>query len=123
MIRPARHAQTQRFARHLIVPDCFAIGMQQDVRVRFDQSRHQGQAREIDHLRVRRSLDFARWANCFDLLAMDQHHPPVMQLRRLAIEDVRGFEKIDSLGWFGRRLCLRRRVHLNDRTDNDQTYD
>jgi len=41
MIRRARDAQAQRFARHLIVPDSFTVRMQQDVRVRLDQSGHQ----------------------------------------------------------------------------------
>ena len=85
-----------------------------NVRVRFDEPRHQRQAREIDHFRVRRSFDFARRANCFDFLAMDQHHPAVMQLRGLTIEDVRGFEQIDRVGRLGLRiLTVGGRRHLD----------
>src|SRR6266699_3096744 len=36
VIGRARHSQTERLARHLIVPGGLAIRMQQDVRVRFD---------------------------------------------------------------------------------------
>src|SRR2546429_4318318 len=91
--------------------------------MRFNQSGHQGQARQLDHFRVRWSCDFARWANCFDLLATHEHDPTVMQLRRLAIEDVRGFEKINRVGWLRcGRLGLCGRCHLEKRASKRQAY-
>ena len=95
--------------------------MKQDVRVRVDQAGHQSHPRQFDYLCFRWSFDFARRSSGFDLLAAHQHHPTVVQLRRLAVEDVRRLEQVNRVGRLGRRsLCLRGWSHLNERRSNDE---
>jgi hypothetical protein len=95
--------------------------MKQDVRVRFDQSGHQRGIRQINHLGAGRGFDFASWSNRFNLLATDEHYPAIVQLRRLAIEDVSGFEKVDGFGRFGLSLGLSRGTFSNYRECDDET--
>ncbi len=46
----ARGAQSEALMRHLVVPDGLVVGMQEDVGMALDQARHQGGARQLDHL-------------------------------------------------------------------------
>src|SRR5712692_4070502 len=90
--------------------------------MRIDESGHQSHSRQIDYLRIRRSLDFARSSHRFDLFATHQHRPAVMQLGRLAIKNVRRSEQIRSLLW-RRRLSLRRWSYLGEETNDDKHYE
>src|SRR5207253_7222033 len=86
VVRCSCDAQTQRFARHLVVPNSFAVRMQEHVRMRFDQTGHQRQTRKIDHFRARRPADGTCWSSRLDLLTAHEHHPVVMKLGRLTVE-------------------------------------
>ena len=122
MISCASDSQTERFARNLIVPQGFAVRMKQDMRMGFNQTGHQSHARQINHLCLRRGFDFACRPNRFNLFAAHQHHPTIVQLRRLTIKDVRGFEEINRVGWFG-CLCLGGGGHLSEWIGNDGAYE
>src|ERR1051326_7488109 len=58
MIGRAGHAQTQCFVRHLNVPNRLAVRMQQNMRMRFDQSRHQAQVWSVYDFRIGVNFDF-----------------------------------------------------------------
>ena len=100
MVRCARDAQGQRFARHLIVPRRLVVRMQQHVRVPFDETWQQGGARQIDHPRAR-GAGSRVGADCLDAIAAHAHRPPVV--RRVAVEHARRSENRDGSRWRLRR--------------------
>ena len=108
VVRRASHAQTQRLARDLIVPDGFAVRMQQHVRVCLDQTRHQRQARKLDYFRVARRPDACYWSNRFNLLAPHEDGPVVVKLCGFAIKHARRFQQVNRFRRGCRTLCLNR---------------
>ncbi len=89
MIDRARGAQRQAFVRHLIVPGRLVVGVQQDVRVAFDQPGHERGAGEVDDLRTGGG-DAGGRSGGFDAVAVHAHGPAFVH--GFAIEDARGFE-------------------------------
>jgi hypothetical protein len=102
MIDGARHAQRQRFARDLIVPARFVVGVKENVRVAFDKSRRQRRARQV-HQRCARVGDRRSRTRGVDAAVLHPYRPSVMH--RLAIEHPGGSEKSD-----GARLLRARRA-------------
>ena len=98
MIGSTCNSKTESFFRDLIVPAGFAVGMQKDVRMRVDQSGHEGHARQVNNSCVRGRFHFTRWADRFDLLATNQNNPIPVGFKRLAIEDASGFRGKQFMG-------------------------
>src|SRR5439155_1553579 len=59
MVRGPADSQGQRFLEHLVIPARFVIRVQQNVRVRVDQSRQQRGPGQLDDAGVGRHLDLA----------------------------------------------------------------
>ena len=102
MVRRARDAQREPFARHLIGPRRFAVGVQQDVRVSFDEARRQRRARQIDRFRAGRG-NARVGPDGVDALAFDAHRPAFVH--RVAVEDACRLQHGDR----SRRCCARPR--------------
>ena len=94
--------------------------MQQDVGMRINQSRHQRQSWEVDHFRIGRCADFANWTNRFDFLTSHEHNPAVVQLCRVAIENVRRLKQINGIRRLRRGLILRGWSHVGKRSSKGQ---
>ena len=102
MVRCTCNAQRKSLECILIVPRCLTVRMQQDMRMPFDQARQQRCPGHLDHLRLGRSLDVRCSSRRLDALATHQHHPPLVERRRFAVEDARRFKQIDRrwlLSW------------------------
>src|SRR5579884_3419520 len=70
--------------------------MEQDVRMRFNQTRNQGGSRKIDDLGFRRCLHIGSRSDAFNLFIANENSPAVMNLRRFAVENLARFEQINS---------------------------
>jgi len=105
MIGGTRYAQAQRLMSDLIVPDRFCVWMQEDMRMSFDESRQQREPRQVYHLGIEGRFDTICWSCFFNAFAAYKHHPIVVKLGRLAIENVRGLEEINCLGLSDWGLC------------------
>src|SRR5919206_2206425 len=108
MIRRARDTQAQSLARDLIGPRRLAVRVQEYVRVRLDEAGHQRQAGKLYDLRAGRGAYFSGGPGGFYRRAAHEHDPAFMKLRRLAVEDARGFEQIEGFGLSRRRYRLSR---------------
>ena len=95
VIDGAGGAQRESFVRHLVVPRSLVVGMQQDVRVAFDQAGQQRGAGQVDDLGVG-GVDGRGGSGGLDAVAADAHGPAFV--RGLAIEDAGGFEDGGVLG-------------------------
>ncbi len=114
MVRGARHTQREPLARDLIGPRRLVIGVQQDVRMPFDQTRRQRRARQVDDGGARRR-DACVGSDGVDALAFHAHAPSLA--RRLAVEDARGTQD-DDRRVDGRLPALRRHTR-GDGEDGD----
>src|SRR5438132_3804932 len=94
--------------------------MQQHVRMRFDQTRHQCGAWKIDRLCLRRRFHICRWSHAFDLLVAYEHGPTTVQLRRFTVEDLSRFQQING-GWLLRRLRSLSKKLRGNQANKDQT--
>src|SRR5262249_31668547 len=94
VVRSAGDPERQRFAGDLIVPDGFAVGMEEDVRVGFDQPGNQGCSGKLDNSSLPWGLHFGYRADCFDAVAVDQNGPTRMDLGRFTVEDAVRFEEV-----------------------------
>ena len=74
MIDRAGGAQCETFVGHLIVPRGFVVGVEENVRVAFDQAWHEGGARKIDHLGAG-CIDAGGWTGSFDTRSVDANGP------------------------------------------------
>jgi hypothetical protein len=88
-------AQAQRFLENLIVPAGLVVGMQQDVRVSFDQPGKQRRSGHLHDCGVGCGDGGAR-SGPFDALTADAHDPSVVH--REAVEDARRLQDADRLG-------------------------
>ena len=94
--RATRSAEA--LVQHLVVPRRLVVGVQQDVRVPFDQPRHQRRARQVDDRRAGRG-DARRRPDGLDAIAAHAHRPALVH--RVAVEHARGLQHRD-------RLCVAR---------------
>ena len=94
MIDGARDAQRQAFVQHLIVPRSLVVGVEQDVRVAFDQAGQQRGAGQIDDLGVG-GVDGRGGSGGLDAVAAHAHGPAFVH--GLAVEDAGGLEDGDVL--------------------------
>ena len=76
------HAIAQRLLQDLIVPKRLIVGVQEEVRMRVDQSRQQREAGEADGFGVAGCAHRARGANGGDAVALHEHDPA--RVRRFA---------------------------------------
>ena len=67
MIHGAGGAQSKSLMRHLIVPRCLVVRMQQDVRMALDQTGQERRAGQIDNVRARGDNIRGRTGNVADL--------------------------------------------------------
>src|SRR5205814_5950059 len=70
--------ERQRFVEHLVVPGSFVVRMEQHVRMRVDQSRHQCRARKIDRRRAGWRADLTTGAGGDDAVAGHEYRPAGM---------------------------------------------
>jgi hypothetical protein len=94
VIHGACDAKGEAFVRHLIVPRSFVVGVEQNVRMAFDEAGEQCDAREINHLGIG-GFDGRGGSGGFDADAADTDGPGFVG--DLAIEDAGGFEDGDVL--------------------------
>src|SRR6185503_1868349 len=67
-----------------------------NMRMGFDEARHERHARHLDHLGIGGRFDFTGRAGGFDAFATYKHRPAVVQLRRFTIEDACRLEQING---------------------------
>ncbi len=80
--------QCHTFAHDLIVPGHLVVRTQHDVRVTFNEARHQSRAGKLDDLRSR-NIDTCNGTRGFNALPLDAYRPVFMH--RLAIEHAGAF--------------------------------
>ena len=111
VVHGARRAQAERLLEHLIVPRRFVVGMQQDVRVPFDQAWQQCRARQLDDFgrRCRHAVGGPRGV---DAIAADPDRPALVHGG--TVEHAGRLQDDDPGGVTRRRLLALKR----DRPDN-----
>jgi hypothetical protein len=87
MVGGTGDAQREAFVRDLVVPGRLAIGVQQHMRMAFDEPGRERRARQIDDRRAcdRRACDCVSRSDRVDPIEVDAHGPPVVY--RVAVED------------------------------------
>ena len=93
MIDGAGDTQRQCLVQNLIVPRRLVVGMQQQMRVPFDETRQERRARQIDRRRVARHSQLRPRTNRFDAVAAHQHGPTIVRLTVDAVPNARGNEQ------------------------------
>jgi hypothetical protein len=91
VVRRAGDAQGERLVEHLVVPRGLVVRVEQDVRMRIDQSGENGRARKLDDASVGRCPDLRGWSRAFDPVTANEDRPPVVDVG--AIEDARRTEE------------------------------
>jgi hypothetical protein len=92
VIRSACDSDAEQFVRDLIVPGRLVVRMQQDVRVRVDEARHERRAGQVDRLGPGGRRHIRRRPSGFDPSAADDNGPSIAH--RLAVEHARRLEHV-----------------------------
>src|SRR5262249_15455722 len=104
MICSACYSQRQGFMLHLVVPESFAVGMQQNMRMSFYKAGHQRSVSQVDQFRTR-CIHARGGAGTLDALSFHAHAPAFAHA--LAVEGARGPQNIS-------RACFAWRAGLGE---------
>jgi hypothetical protein len=66
------HAETERLLQHLVIPQRFAVGMQEKMRMAFNEPRNERRARQLHAFYFRRRFHLRRAAHRINPVSLDE---------------------------------------------------